>query len=89
MRLRDNSKSNIYCKLVCGLERRQLKTFAGFFLLLIQYNSTREGVIFLCSLEELHMVPRTFIIKSVTSALSLFKGIMKCDSSYLPENRKI
>ena len=29
------------------------------------------------------MVPRTFIIKSVTSALVLFKGIVKCDSSYL------
>ena len=32
------------------------------------------------------MVSRTFIIKSATSALSLFKVIIKYDSSYLPEN---
>ena len=31
MRLRDNSKSNIYWQLVDGLQRRQFKTFAGFF----------------------------------------------------------
>ena len=31
MRLRDNSKSNIYWQLVDGLQRPQFKTFAGFF----------------------------------------------------------